>query len=231
MDGKNVNDILIIDCSCGNDINSSTLTFEKESKMNESDSKMPTTIVDDKPCKSEKINEKSVDETNQFNVTPVQNETSDNNDLYSDEFSWSCLNLWENHWIQFASIFPAIVFMMLSGIQQLSTLATLIDASSTIYFKDSGYRSYYDYEENVEFTPKPLFSRQVAIVIVWPITAIIGNLFGGMLNRSVKKRSIYVSCRKKKLFFFTFILIFVFLVRRRYIVCTKWIIAKIQRHT
>lgn len=120
--------------------------------------------------------------------------------------------LWGNNWRQFTSVLPGILLFLTGAFQNVFMITELnqftIELSgSEIVPETTNSTDAYDGITNLTlfttadvYEPAATFSNQLILTSLWYAGAIIGCLCAAILVRKLKKRSIYVSWKCRRVF-------------------------------
>lgn len=178
---------------------------------NESKIEMEMEKSGDEKEQNEKEEEKSIEENFDTNenenlkivdrVEPLEEHAEPFYVDDDDENPLNCCHVWGSGWRQFTSVIPGIVLLLASGFYHVYTIYEL-DASigrsvlrQRIHM-NGGY--YYHNERTTDFNfvghgDSIGNAYRLLSAISFYAGAIVGNLLGAPLNKSLKKRHIYVS--------------------------------------
>lgn len=151
-----------------------------------------------------------------------------------DEHELNGCQLWGNNWRQFTSILPGILLLFTIGLHHVFTVYELdyfttdhpghlkgtfadrsaFDAIETSDSRSDIYGSNAAPGNNSDIQSTMKNPKSTAVVMMWYLGAILGGLFGAVLVRNMKKRSIYVGCRCVRFLVTIFNTFFLFLVSR-----------------
>lgn len=124
-----------------------------------------------------------------------------------DEHELNGCQLWGNNWRQLTSVLPGMLLLFTIGLHNVFAVYEL-----DYFTTDTPGNLKNTFADHSAFDPVESFAhgndlygsgprrrmkhpKSTTIVMMWYLGAVLGSLFGAVLVRNMKKRSIYVSCR------------------------------------